>query len=74
MRFRLKLEIDDKKELYESIMPEFRGRKKDRSTAKLEYKDRKLIAVIEADDAVALQSTFNSIINMTRVHEGAKKK
>jgi tRNA threonylcarbamoyladenosine modification (KEOPS) complex Pcc1 subunit len=74
MSFRLILEIDEKKELYDSILPEFTGRKEDRSAAKIEYKDGKLIATVEAKDAVALQATFNSIINLARVHEKVKHK
>ncbi len=74
MKFRLKLEIEDKKELYESILPEFKGRKEDRSTANFEYKDGKLIVVVEAQDAVALQATFNSIINLARVHQKVLRK
>jgi tRNA threonylcarbamoyladenosine modification (KEOPS) complex Pcc1 subunit len=74
MKYDLLLDINDLS-VYELLEPDLRKADRLRSTIQLSKKDAKVQIKINADDAVALRSSFDSIIQLLKIHEkigGAK--
>ncbi|MBD3310587.1 hypothetical protein GF351_05190 [Candidatus Woesearchaeota archaeon] len=61
---------DDAEKVYDCLLPE--AKKAGRSEIRLKKEDSRLMVIIEADDAVALRSSVNSVLKLLTVFEKMK--
>lgn len=68
MRYNLILTVDDPS-AFRLLEPEMRDQKRERSSIRLQKKEKKTIIDITAEDAVALRASADSIIQLLKVYE-----
>jgi tRNA threonylcarbamoyladenosine modification (KEOPS) complex Pcc1 subunit len=68
MRYSLILRIDNLS-AYELLKPDLQKARKDRSRIELSKKEGKTLVEIEAEDAVALRASVDSIVQLLKVYE-----
>jgi len=68
MRYSLILKIDNP-DAYELLKPDLQKAGRERSRIELSRKDKKTIVEIEAEDAVALRASVDSVVQVLKVYE-----
>ncbi len=68
MKYNLILTINEPS-AYELLEPDLRKVDRQRSTIRLSQKEGKVLVEIEAEDAVALRASIDSIVQLLKVYE-----
>ncbi len=68
MRYSLTLAIDEPS-AYELIKPDLQKAERARSAIKISKKEGRTIVEIDAEDAVALRASVDSIVQLLRIYE-----
>ena len=72
MRFKAKIEVEDKGVLYNCLVPELQNSKNKRSEMDIKKTTKGINVKIKAMDIIALKARTNSIIKLIEVHEKVK--
>ena len=72
MRFKAKIEIEEKGPLYKSLVPELIDSKNERSKVDIKKTSEGVNIRVKAMDIIALKARVNSIIKLVEVYEKVK--
>ena len=72
MKFKARIEIEEKEYLYKSLVPELKNSKNKRSDINIKKTSNGVNVKIKAIDIIALKARIYSIIKLIEVYEKAK--
>tara|TARA_Y100000310_G_C20273399_1_gene619117 strand:+ start:342 stop:566 length:225 start_codon:yes stop_codon:yes gene_type:complete len=72
MRFKAKIEIEDKGPLYKCLVPELQDAENKRSKVDIKKTSEGVDVRVKAMDVVALKARVNSVIKLVEVYEKVK--